>query len=80
MSEWFKESEASLQYIHQGMKDILLNLQSNDELSSKVVVDKYIEQVCRLKELLMQKVGEMSKWEESGFHAVERATLERLEK
>ena len=77
MSRWVEDSEVALRNIHTGMAETL-RATTGDGQGAKEAVDAYLQEVCRLRELLILKVSEMQSWEPVGLHRVEAATLSRL--
>jgi len=60
------------------MSELLRSTQFNDEVDSKQITDDYLQDVCKLRDLLNLKVSEMTAWEQAGLYQVEQATLARL--
>ena len=77
-SEWLERARHSLKGIHEGMTNILTEIQAEDEVASRQAVDDYLKHVCDLKQVLMDKVSTMASWEQGGVYSVEQIALSRL--
>ena len=76
--DWLERARHSLKGIHEGMSNILTEIQGEDEVASRQAVDDYLKHVCKLKQLLMVKVTDMASWEQGGVYSVEQIALSRL--
>ena len=77
-SEWMVDAQAIFSRIHSGMNEILRSTTEPNPDSAKASVDAYLNEVCKLRELLVVRINEMKTWKKHGNFKVENLTIDRL--